>query len=136
MKNHEILNFILRKTFRGDKVYLAKFCTGNHNFQIEVGRHQNVALENRICKFCMESKGIRAVEDEFHVLLECNLYKDVRDWYLKKHYNGTDEHSFILLMKSHNKDCMLQISLLVYSRYESLHCNILFSSFISDDNRK
>ena len=34
------------------KICLARFRTGSHNFQIEVGRHNNVAPEDRLCEFC------------------------------------------------------------------------------------
>ena len=40
---------------------------------IETGRFENLALNERICPFC------QAVEDEKHVLLDCEMYSDFRN---------------------------------------------------------
>ena len=53
---------------------LAKFRSGTLPIAIETGRYQGIQLEDRICKFCATNK----IEDEIHVLVECDLYKDLR----------------------------------------------------------
>ena len=59
---------------RCERSLLAKFRCGILQLKIETGRFDNTKLEDRICEFCDESK----IEDEFHFLIECNLYNDLR----------------------------------------------------------
>lgn len=63
---------------------LCKFRISAHSLRIETGRYEKtkdssgnyskLEKENRICKFC----NLRMVEDEFHFLLNCPLYSDIR----------------------------------------------------------
>ena len=55
---------------------LAAFRLSAHNLDIERGRHRhiNVPRENRICRLCSMS----IVESEFHFLLVCPRYSDLR----------------------------------------------------------
>ena len=49
-----------------------------HNFkhgQIEVGRYAQIKLEERVCKICTSA----SVEDEFHFILHCDAYLEVRN---------------------------------------------------------
>ena len=50
---------------------LAAFRLSVHNLDIEKGRHINDPRENRICS-------MSTVESEFHVLLVCPCYSDIR----------------------------------------------------------
>ena len=60
---------------------LAKFRTLCININIEIGRRHGIDKEHRLCPFCQKSN-ILKVEDEFHVLLECSAYSDLRQIYL------------------------------------------------------
>ena len=46
---------------------VAKFRCSDHNLMIEVGRHKNIALENRTCTKCSAN----CIEDEVHLLIDC-----------------------------------------------------------------
>ena len=52
-----------------------KFRISDHSSMIEKGRHHGMLREDRICKQC----DIGRVEDEFHFLLVCPKYKDLRE---------------------------------------------------------
>ena len=55
----------------------------SHRFEVEVGRWakpNKVPYENRKCKIC------NILEDEFHFLLECPLYAELRKRYINKYY--------------------------------------------------
>ena len=65
---------VLNRSHRGA---LAKFRSGTAPINIEIGRYNNVLLENRKCSFC-HNIGINVIEDEMHVLLHCPLYIDLR----------------------------------------------------------
>ena len=62
------------KDFRLQQL-LTKFRISDHCLEIEVGRHNNIPADNRICNHC----DILEVEDEKHFLLRCDLYCDLRE---------------------------------------------------------
>ena len=53
----------------------AKFRTGVAPLRLETGRYENLAVNQRTCFNCKES-----VESEQHVLLNCPLYEDLREF--------------------------------------------------------
>ena len=53
---------------------LARFRTSSHNLFIETGRYDNTPLHERIYKSCKMNK----IEDEFHFLLTCPTYRELR----------------------------------------------------------
>ena len=93
--------YISRATFQFQK-YLQKYCKisekfksftsifthnclrlSSHRLEVEVGRWakpNKVPYENRKCKIC------NILEDEFHFLLECPLYAELRKRYINKYY--------------------------------------------------
>ena len=48
-----------------------------HN--IEIGRYMELAIEDRVCTFCLDKTA-----DETHTMLNCVVY-DIRDALFKKH---------------------------------------------------
>ena len=82
---------------------LAKFRCSATPLLIETGRYQNgtyLPVNERICKFCAGG-----VEDEFHVLLVCPLYDDIREelfQYVIKcnpyFYELCNEEKFVFIM--------------------------------------
>jgi hypothetical protein len=57
----------------------ASFRCSVHNLLIETGRHYGLSKEERICSYCETS-----IEDEFHFMLICPLYNDIRCQYIWK----------------------------------------------------
>jgi len=53
----------------------AKFRCGVAPLHIETGRYTNVSLNERLCVLC----NVHQVEDEFHVLMVCDMYTDIRN---------------------------------------------------------
>ena len=74
------LDMITVKKFR---LTLAKLRTSSHRLEVEMGRWarpERTALENRKCKHC------QTLEDEYHFILICPLYSNIRTLYIKKYY--------------------------------------------------
>ena len=71
MENYllSIKSFKLRKLF-------SRFRLSSHDLEIERGRYHKpvIPVDQRICPHCK----IKAVEDEEHVLLQCEAYNDLR----------------------------------------------------------
>ena len=61
---------------------VAKLPLSVHNLFIEIGRHKNIIRNERICSLCTRNE----VEDEYHFLLICPAYNELRHSYLKKYY--------------------------------------------------
>ena len=54
------------------RVAMTKLKLSNHKLMIEVGRHDNIDINNRLCPSCS------AIESESQFLLSCSLYSDLR----------------------------------------------------------
>jgi hypothetical protein len=50
----------------------------SHNLAIDSGRHQNIARTHRYCKLCNLD-----IEDEFHFILKCPWFSELRRKYIK-----------------------------------------------------
>ena len=68
------LPYTLKKAF-------ANFRCSSHDLLIEKGRHMNIDREFRFCPICLKHN-IYTIEDEFHFLLLCPLYDNLRADYL------------------------------------------------------
>ena len=60
-----------------ERQLITRFRLSNHRLMIEVGRHRGLGKEERVCPFCPNY-----VEDEFHFLLECEIYENQRENFL------------------------------------------------------
>ena len=63
------------------KKLICKLRLSSHCLCIETGRYKNVPLERRICSMCKSD-----VEDEYHFMLKCPAYNNLRKRYLKPYY--------------------------------------------------
>ena len=72
------LQFYLRKPIDPVyKSYITCFRTSSHNLNVEVGRHNNIVREQRLCTMC----NLHDIEDEFQFILKCPLYGDEKKIY-------------------------------------------------------
>ena len=93
------------------QIALSRFRLSSHQLMIERGRYTNIPKEERICKFCNS----QAIENEYHFLMTCDLYKDLRNKYFKQYYRRWPTlNKFDKLMSSSNKTEILKLSKYVY----------------------
>lgn len=64
-----------------DLSYITKYRISAHKLNIETGRYHNIERQHRTC-VCNPS----IVEDEYHFILICPLYTDLRQRLIKKYY--------------------------------------------------
>ena len=64
------------------KIALSKFRLSSHNLEIETGRYNSKPRSERIYRLCQ----MNVVEDEFHFLLTCETYTNLRRNYFKPYY--------------------------------------------------
>ena len=102
-----IKNYFIRKQ-------LAKLRTSNHDLMIEKGRHHGTEVANRTCEQC----DMQRVEDEYHFLLECPKYDDLRRKYLPRHYvNYPNRYKFLNLISTESDIALQTLSLFVYKSF-------------------
>ena len=108
---HLIDNFCLQTylTKPIDKKYkrlITKFRLSNHLLNIEIGRHHKVSKSERLCTCC----NLHDIEDEFHFILKCPLYSDLRKQFLKKYYYlRPSVFKLIKLLSSNNVSELLKL---------------------------
>ncbi len=100
---------------------LTKIRLSSHKCMVERGRWLKPKTEyaNRICTLCET----RDIEDEYHVLMVCSHYTDLRETYLKKfYYLRPSMLKFTCLMNTTNKKDRFRLMVflkLVFKDYES-----------------
>ena len=95
----------------------------SHRLAIEMGRWHKpnkIPIHERKCKFCYN------LEDEFHFILECPMYKDLRLKYIHKYFwKRPNIPKFIELCTSRNHKTIKNLSVYVFKCFE-LRDNFVF----------
>ena len=74
------------------RLSLSRFRLSSHNLSIETGRYNSVPKEERLCNFC----NMQNTEDEFHFLLVCPHYTELRE-NISKNIFVTGQHLINLI---------------------------------------
>ena len=78
---------------------ITKFRISNHRLNIEVGRYKNVLRPLRVCTLCDHND----IEDEFHFILKCPFYSDIRKMYIKQYiYQKPSMFKLVNLLSTQN----------------------------------
>ena len=90
---------------------LTRFRISAHSQAIETGRHHNIERSNRKCIYCY----MNVIESEFHFMLICPLYAELRSKYLNRYYcRWPTVHKFHKLMNKQSKHSLQIISQYIY----------------------
>ena len=95
---------------------LAKFRLSNHTLEIEVGRHNNIPSDQRFCKLCVTLNQY-IIEDEYHVLLSCPFYTELRSIYLDFIDGPSNLHSFTEIMSSSDEIIITRLGIYVTNMF-------------------
>jgi hypothetical protein len=101
------------------RVSLARFRTGSHRLEMEIGRHHNIRPEGRLCKLCL-LENVTAIEDEIHVLFHCSAYKEIRESYNFSTYSTLFD--FVTLMKNNDQNVIVNLANFIYSMFKIRNC--------------
>lgn len=87
---------------------LARLRCSAHELKVETGRHNGIPREQRICTLCSNNQ----VEDEFHLVLQCPIYADLRHRFIPKRYikRHACPNDFYALMQSHNESVITRLT--------------------------
>ena len=84
---------------------LSCFRLGSHNLEIEAGRYNGVDRANRLCKLCSQN----VVENEYHFLLCCTKYSNIRNKYLG-HQSWPSLNKFNAFLTSDKKPVLYRLT--------------------------
>ena len=95
---------------------LCKLRVSSHRLEVEMGRWakpNKIPLDNRKCRAC----GV--LEDEFHFILECAIYDDLRKTYIKRYYwQSPNMPKFIELLTSQNRKIIKNLSYFIEKAFK------------------
>lgn len=87
-----------------------------HRLAIETGRWHKpnkIPRNERKCLYC------HTLEDEFHFLLECSLFKELRTQYIKKYFwKRPNIQKFVALLSSENYNISTNLALFIAKAFE------------------
>ena len=102
-----------------------KFRLASHDLAIERGRYENIDRNERICRCCNGN----FVESEYHFLLVCPFYRELRQRYMKPYYcHWPTLNKFEDLMCKRNKNTILNLSKFICFAFKSRQMSNLYSS--------
>lgn len=109
----DYINIVQVKKFR---TALAKLRVSSHRLEVEMGRWarpERIAYENRKCRIC------NVLEDEFHFILECPLYLNLRRQYIPRYYfQNPSMFKLLELMSSLRKKYLRNLAIFVFKAFE------------------
>ena len=104
----DYLDFIQEKKYR---IAFTKFRLSSHDLAIERGRFENIDRNDRLCRHC----NLNMIESEYHFMLVCPLYRDLRKKYLKNFYcHWPTLNKFGDLMTTKSTNVIKNVSKFVY----------------------
>ena len=93
------------------RIALSKFRTSSHDLAIEKGRYINLDRNNRVCNNC----NLKLVENEYHFLLICPKYSELRSKYIKLYYyTWPTVQKFSNLMSENSRVIVRNLSKFIY----------------------
>ena len=97
----EISPYLMTLHNRKFKSAFSKLRLSSHQLAIETDRHTGIERQNRKCTLCIKND----IEDEFHFVLICPLYRSLRNQCISKYYqNHPSMFKFIQLCRSTGKN--------------------------------
>ena len=97
--NHGLHFYLSKPVNYRYKQFISKCRLHAHNLNIETGSYFNVDRNERKCNMCDSN----SIEDEYHFILECVKYKDIRIKYIKSYYwRRPSVYKLIQLLSVHN----------------------------------
>ena len=87
---------------------MANLSISSHKLNIEIDRHNKIDRQDRTCISCNSND----IEDEFHFVLVCPDYINLRNDYIPKYYsNRPSVLKFIKLIQTNNIYLLIKLSM-------------------------
>ena len=94
------------------RIALTRLRVSSHRLEIEMGRWHK---PNKIIRSERKCQNCNVLEDEFHFILECPVYLEIRSQLLSKYYlKRPNMHKFTELLMSDNKKIVNNLAKFTY----------------------
>ena len=107
---------------------LSKLRLSSHRLEVETGRWARpnaIPFSERVCNVCNK------LEDEFHFVLECSIYFDIRKLYINSYYfKRPNMFKMVELFNTTNKKHLRNLSVYIYKAFE-IRRNVMFVRDVS-----
>ena len=102
------------------KRMLSKIRLSSHQLLIESGRHYNIPRNERMCPLCRME-----LEDEYHFILKCSFYSELRSRFIKKYYwKRPSFFKFVQLLSTNNVKDLSNLGKFIKHGFD-LRCNLI-----------
>ena len=89
------------------RTFLTRIRVSSHTLRVHTGRYSRIDRNERYCLYC----DLHDIEDEYHFVVICPLYTDLRKQYLRKYYYVRPSMlKFIEMLMSENKNELFNLS--------------------------
>lgn len=97
------------------RIAVSRFRCSAHKLMIEEGRYRNIERKLRICQFC----NLNVIENEYHFLLVCPAYRDLRATILPNYYcRWPTKNKFINFLKDNQSGNLKKLGKFLYKANE------------------
>ena len=94
------------------RIAITRLRLGSHHLNIERGRWTNTVLAQRKCTLCDD------LEDEYHFVVTCVKFYDLRIKYLPKHlYTNPSMYKFLNFVNTENKSQLRKLGLFLHHAF-------------------
>jgi hypothetical protein len=114
--------YLSEVAWRRHRVAFARLRTGSNHLGVNRLRGQ-VPRNDRLCKYCTNINK-HHVEDEYHFIMECPLYREVRTEFLSDIVNVVNIHRFSEIMSSCKQSIIRKLAVYTYHAFK-LHKNFM-----------
>ncbi len=97
---------------------IARLRCSAHALMIEKGRHSKIDRQDRLCLYC-KKQDTKVIECEFHFVLVCKLYQDIREKYIaRKYWKYPSHETFIELLTSESITTLNELARYLYVAFK------------------
>ena len=107
--------YLYKVTIRKYRAGLAKLRCSSHDLRIEKGRHKSEPVAERVCRLCFKADEQHVLEDEYHFLMCCPQYADLREKYLPDWVQQSNTYAnFLLLLSNEEEEILKSLASYIY----------------------
>ena len=107
------------------KYFLVKLRLSSHKLNKEIGRHNTIDRQDIKCIIC----NLNDIEDEFHIVLICPDYINLRNAYIPKYYSHRPSVlKFIELVQTQNTSLLIKLSIYCIKAFTLRNVYVLYNS--------
>ena len=97
---------------------ISKIRLSSHQLAIEAGRYSNTIRRDRCCRLCVNS-----IEDEYHFILVCPLFTELRRKFIKEYYyKRPSMFKLIQLFNTENFKDLCNLGKFIYNSFILREC--------------